>query len=141
MKRLMKTVFYSFVVASVLCTTQASDLINAIEDGNEHVARRLIQAGADLTATDTDSLTPLHRACMYGHTEIALALITAGADLTATDRYGSTPLHYVCENGHTETALALIAGDHHDGPSLPGTQILGVISEARQIDGYQGQHE
>jgi hypothetical protein len=64
------------------------------------ITRRLLQAGADLHATDAQGLTPLHCATLYGFTSrdrprlVALldALLLAGADPQQAAAGGVTPL-------------------------------------------------
>ena len=56
------------------------------------MAKVLLEAGAEVTATTNKGWTPLHYAAEYGNTEIAQALITAGADVDAKNKWGSTPL-------------------------------------------------
>eukprot|EP00879_Flechtneria_rotunda_P011143 GHRR01011641.1.p1 GENE.GHRR01011641.1~~GHRR01011641.1.p1 ORF type:complete len:698 (+),score=354.14 GHRR01011641.1:186-2279(+) len=55
--------------------------------------RRYIAAGADVSAGDYDSRTPLHLAAAEGSLEMVRLLVEeGGADLSATDRWGATPL-------------------------------------------------
>ena len=68
----------------------------------------LIQAGAEVNATDRGEYTPLHYAARFGYTQEASVLIANGADVHATNRDGNSPLHMAAQAGHTKTALALI---------------------------------
>lgn len=56
---------------------------------NSDVARALLQAEADVNATDADGNTPLHYARSVA---IAQELLAYGADIDARNNYGSTPL-------------------------------------------------
>ena len=82
------------------------------------VARALVEAGADVSAKETDGWTPLHLSAQKGHLEVARALIEAGADVNAKKNDGWTPLHWSAQKGHLEVARALIkAGSNFDGLS------------------------
>lgn len=64
----------------------------AIWNGNEEVARLLLEAGADLELKDKNSQTALHLASYLGEVEIVELLLVLGADRTAKDKDGKTPL-------------------------------------------------
>jgi|GEM_PF-2233716 len=60
--------------------------------GFTNLAAKLIAAGANVNARDSDSYTPLHSAALGGHIDAAVLLIENGADINATDLDGLTPL-------------------------------------------------
>ena len=75
----------------------------------------LIDAGADLKATDEGGVTPLHSAAAYNHNPSVLAaLIDAGADLKATDEDGQTSWDYAQGNA-----------------ALKGTEVWWRLNEGR----------
>ncbi|KAI5788606.1 hypothetical protein FPQ18DRAFT_342953 [Pyronema domesticum] len=47
---------------------------------------------ADVSATDFEGRTPLHRAMKDRYETVARLLIERGADVPATDEYGQAPL-------------------------------------------------
>ena len=57
------------------------------------VVRLLVEQGADVTAKDKNSSTPLHLASSFGSPEIVRLLIERGVDITAEDESRRTPLH------------------------------------------------
>ena len=67
----------------------------------------LLQAGADLKATDTAGWSALHHAAYGGHDAAVQALLAAGADCRAKCNIGKTPLDDALEEGHAETARIL----------------------------------
>ena len=56
--------------------------------GRCEIARRLLEAGADVNALDHRHQTPLHKACAQGDNLLAVLLIGAGADELVFDRHG-----------------------------------------------------
>jgi ankyrin repeat protein len=57
------------------------------------LARRLLDAGADIKARDHVRRTPLHLAADWGNAPLARLLVSCGADVNAVDHEDSTPLH------------------------------------------------
>ena len=68
----------------------------------------LVQAGANLEATDEDGATALMGAAYNGQTEAVKVLVQAGANLEATDSYVRTALMLAAENVTTEAVSALV---------------------------------
>jgi ankyrin repeat protein len=56
------------------------------------VARRLVEAGTDVNATDSAGWNALHHAASNGDADMVRFLLERGADVTAKDVQGSTPL-------------------------------------------------
>ncbi|HEX4998324.1 MAG TPA: ankyrin repeat domain-containing protein [Terriglobia bacterium] len=67
-------------------------LFYAARDGRTEAAKILLDAGAELEATDPNGITPLLMAISNNHMETAKFLIDRGANLDATDWYGRTPI-------------------------------------------------
>jgi ankyrin repeat protein len=65
--------------------------------GSEDSVRYLVDAGADISAVDSNGQTALHVAIMADSTDVAQVLILAGAPLDVTDLHFKTPLHYAVE--------------------------------------------
>lgn len=84
------------------------DLLTVAECGFSEAVATLIEAGADLEATDRHGRTPLMLAATKGFTETAKALVDAGAKLEAADRTGLTPLLHAVDWGHAETVGMLV---------------------------------
>ena len=82
---------------------------NPDSDWNLQIMRRLISAGADLDAADSDGETPLHKAAKYDGASTGI-LIDAGARLDVRDPKGRTPLHYAANYDAESTILLVGAG-------------------------------
>jgi ankyrin repeat protein len=89
--------------------------------------KRLIEAGADLEATDR-GWTPLHCAVLRSHIEAIKLLIGAGANVnTGTKIMQRSPLHTAIQTGGLEEALLLIqAGANLDIMDKDGHTPLGI---------------
>lgn len=86
-------------------------LIAAAERGRVDVARLLLNAGADVNATDKYGSTALVSASSAGHADIVKLLIAAGANVNmkTTGTYGGeTALMAASENGRTEIVRSLL---------------------------------
>ena len=70
--------------------------------GNDNAEARvecvhmLIEAGADINASNVVQQTPLYYAARYSNADVVAALIKAGADVNRGDADGETPLHVAC---------------------------------------------
>ncbi|HUW31747.1 MAG TPA: ankyrin repeat domain-containing protein [Planctomycetota bacterium] len=71
-----------------------TQLHQAAQTGNEVIARRLIEAGADVNARVSSGQTPLHHAAAAHVSSIVMLLIKGGADVNAKDDTNRTPLFY-----------------------------------------------
>ena len=86
-------------------------LHRAAFDNYSDVVRLLIDAGADVEATNSSGCASLHRACEgggAGELEIVKTLVEAGADVCAVDAYSNTCLILAAVFGHTDTVRYLV---------------------------------
>lgn len=74
-------------------TRKSTPLITAAALDEPDAAQILIDAGADINATNMDGSTALITAAAFGKTKVAKVLIDAGADLNILNNDGSTALH------------------------------------------------
>jgi len=90
--------------------------------GDPNIAQLLIDRGADVSAADKDSQTPLHIASQRGQEAVARLLIDRGADVSAATRDRQTPLHLASQGGHEAAARLLIDR---------GADVLAVTKDGR----------
>jgi len=84
--------------------TGLTALHQAAFHGHTAIAILLIDAGADVNATDRRGWTPLHSTVYWGHNEIAVLLLANGAQVNAKARNGRTPLDWAEQLGVEEMA-------------------------------------
>ena len=77
--------------------------------GCSHLAKMLLERGADADASDRDGVSPLHYAAAAGHEETASLLIDHSACLNSRDGHGRTPLHLTAWRGRMEVIELLVA--------------------------------
>jgi ankyrin repeat protein len=68
-------------------------LLYAARQGCTECVKVLVDAGADLNATDPDRISALNLALINLHFDTAVALIEAGADVNQWDLFGRAPLY------------------------------------------------
>ena len=68
----------------------STPLISAATFGRFEIAKKLIDAGADLSIKNNDGSTALHAAAFFGRVEIVQMLIDADADKTVKNNFGAT---------------------------------------------------
>lgn len=85
-------------------------LVDAAMRGDAAIARAMLAAGARVTATQGDGMTPLHWAAERGDAALARLLLGANARPEATTRIGGlTPLHLAARNGNADLVRLLLA--------------------------------
>jgi uncharacterized protein len=70
-------------------------MMRALEAGHPELAKRLIEAGADVNAKAETGTTALMVAAGEGHEELVSLLLESGADAQARDMHGKTALDIV----------------------------------------------
>jgi ankyrin repeat protein len=107
------------------------------------IARRLVEAGADIHALTKDGQSPLNHASARGITEVVELLLECGAKVDEQDRFGLTCLHYAVRKGYGAAVSRLLAagatpdiGDEygftplHEAAERGRTELVGVLLEA-----------
>lgn len=75
---------------------------------NGQTADALLQAKADLKATDDSGWTILHYAAKYGNAPAVSGLIARGLDVNARSKGGYTPLHIATRTGYGFPSVEII---------------------------------
>ena len=68
----------------------ATPLISAATFGKKEIAQTLINAGADLSASNNDGATALHVAAFFCRVEVVQMLMDVNADKTLRNNFGAT---------------------------------------------------
>ena len=89
--------------------TLASQPLHACiaRSGSPASVQALIEGGANVNATQSGAVTPLHLAAAQGKTEMILLLLQHGASATARTTEDKLPTDYAREHGHTRAAELL----------------------------------
>lgn len=85
-------------------------LHSAVAGNHAGLARRLLDAGADVNAAQQDSFTPLMGAAQNGNAELVAELLLHGADPGAQATDGRTAADLAREEGHEAALRALRVG-------------------------------
>jgi ankyrin repeat protein len=85
------------MVSTVLPKGSWTPLFYAARENAIDAAGALIDAGADVNATDPEGSTPLLIAILNAHYDMAAALLEHGADPNQTDQTGTGPLYAVVD--------------------------------------------
>ena len=111
-----------------------TELIRAIQAGDEAVLADVLASGADVNAVEPDGSTALHWAAWAEATAAAAQLIEAGANPVAADRNGITPLFLAAENGNPDmTQLLLEAGADATALAPTGETLLMLASRTGRL--------
>eukprot|EP00752_Nemacystus_decipiens_P014375 g12786.t1 len=109
--------------------------------GHEEVARRLIQAGADVRFEDpVDQCSILHEAACDGRGQLVNDLLIAGADPNAFAKVYGMPLHQAASMGHDGVVSSLLrrganvdALDHVGGTALMWAAVGGRLTAVKTL--------
>jgi ankyrin repeat protein len=72
------------------------------------MARRIVEAGADVEHPGREGRRPLSLAAAAGNLDLVELFLARGADPDARDERGGTPLLYACHKDHEDVARALL---------------------------------
>ncbi|HRZ38501.1 MAG TPA: ankyrin repeat domain-containing protein [Candidatus Paceibacterota bacterium] len=80
-------------------------LFRAVWDGEVALARRLLDAGAEVNARATSGITPVHWAVIQNRPAMLELLLERKAGVNARDSGDNTPLHYALSNGQPNAEM------------------------------------
>ena len=83
-------------------------LHHASQRGHIKVVRRLLKAGAKITAQASEKRTPLHLAAQAGHADVVQLLLDKNAPSDARDKEDFTPLLLAAEKGREQVIAVLL---------------------------------
>ena len=80
----------------------ATALIESARGGNLRIARKLVESGADVNASDEFKLTSLMYAAMFGRLDVVKYLVKHGAHFGLIDVYGKTAKQWALHGNYQE---------------------------------------
>ena len=120
----------TFGLAGAAVAAEKAALADAAEQRNAALFRKLLDAGADVNATQVDGMTALHWAVYNDDVATARMLVRAGAKVNAANRYGVPPLSLACTNGNADLVKLLLEAGAGANATLPGGETV-LMTAAR----------
>ena len=124
------TAFLAFGAVDASAQTPDLGLIDAVKLQDTVAVRRLLEASAEVDATQADGATALHWAAYLDDLETARLLVDAGADAGAANTHGVVPLALACTNANASMVDLLLAAGA-DARAAVGTGETVLMSCAR----------
>ena len=122
-------------LAGASVAAEKSAVADAAEQRNSALIRKLLDARADVNATQVDGMTALHWAVYNDDVEMARLLVRAGANVKAVNRYGVPPLSLASTNGNAEMVKLLLEAGADAKAALPGGEtVLMTAARAGNLD-------
>jgi len=112
---------------------------DAIERGDVHDVRALLQVGCRPDARDRYGQTGVMLAAVRGHADVVRLLADAGADLDVTAKHGLSALMLAVVNGHRDVVAVLV--DAGADQTLRGTGAAFTGRTARDLAEAAGDSE
>lgn len=118
-------------------------LIEAALKNDRDSAAKLLQAGADVNATDVDHTTALRVAVVMGFTEMVQLLLDHDAKSGVPDEEGTTALMDACAMGRSRIAIALLATGANPNVSADdgSTALLDTVTHIVLPPNWQSRRE
>ncbi|TAE58764.1 MAG: ankyrin repeat domain-containing protein [Nostocales cyanobacterium] len=107
-------------------------LMKATREGMYSVVKELIDAGADINATNNDHNNALWFACFGNHYDLMKLLLAANIDINNQNDNGATVLMYGASAGKTEVVKLLL--EHHPNMNLKNLDDYKAIDFASNIE-------
>ena len=107
MERYTLVMLFALLCGCMSIHEKNAALLQAARTGDSQTAKRMLDAHADVNATDTYGDTGLHLALKNDHADTAEVLVAKGANVNAKGALGDTPLHVSVYKGHTRMAALL----------------------------------
>lgn len=82
-------------------------LHSALSNGQDTIAKMLIEAGAMVNVLQSSNISPLHLAAQQGNIEMIIILLENGADIHIENDLGQSASDVAAENGFSEIAEIL----------------------------------
>jgi ankyrin repeat protein len=106
---MIRFVLLLLVAGPLLLADASPELFVAIRNGDQAQVNKLLRAGADVNAADSDGTTPLMHSVIESDVKMMKLLIDSGANVNAKNAQDSTALLYAATN-LAKTRLLLDAG-------------------------------
>ncbi len=86
---------------------QVFPIHSALSNGQNNIAKMLIEAGAEVNVLQSSRISPLHLAAQQGNIDMIIVLLEHGANIAIRNDFGQTASDMAAEKGFPEIAEIL----------------------------------